>query len=119
MTVAELDLAKIEQFKMPRPTLGSAVLWYPHATLTERPTVGFVMEVGARNLTVQVQGVVYESVRHIRDPKLQLNEHQRENGAWEFPEKSDDGLERRVAALEVKVNMLTDLLEADTPKKGK
>ena len=124
-TLSEAEVERLEAFKMPRPMLGQQVLWRKHASPTEDPEIGFVLKAGARSIRLQTaSGMIVDTVRHMSDPKLQLNEHQRENGAWEFPESA--GLGERVAKLESTLDQLAaqvksfrELLETPADKKGK
>lgn len=124
LTVQEIEA--LEAYRMPKPSRGQSVLWFPHANPQEVPEVAYVRQVGTRGLIITVSGVQYEAVRHVTDPKLKLNEHQRAGGAWDFPEtdrdaaqiKTDIGtLKQRVEQLEAKLKTLEDLV--CEPKKGK
>jgi len=118
---AEADLrTRAEAYVMPKPQKGSAVLWYPHASKTDSPEVGFVWKAGHRNIVVQlIAGTVKETVRHIDDPKLQMGTSQRENGAWDFTDKDKADIKRdeKLAALEAKFTELEDLVSGGKKKK--
>src|SRR5690348_9004381 len=65
----------IDAFVMPKPMRGQSVLFYRNGTKGGQPEVGFVLKVGTRNLMVNLaSGLAQESVRHIDDPRLQLND---------------------------------------------
>lgn len=124
LTVEEIE--KLEAFVMPKPARGQQVLWYPRGIKSETPEVAFCREVGKRGIVLAIGGVSYESVRHIDDPKLALNEHQREGGAWDFPgdptaelQSKFAKLEERFAALEARILTLEVFVEEPSPKKGK
>jgi hypothetical protein len=119
--VAEMpsDLQEqINAFKMPRPRLGENVLWWRHGTTTVGdPEVAFILKIGQRNVKLRTaDGMIYQTVLHVDDPKLKLNEHQREPGAWQFAE-ADSKLHARVVALEAKVAELSELVEMLASKK--
>lgn len=113
--LAEADVARLESFKMPRPKTGAQLLFYPHASPTEDPEIAFALKVSHRSVLVQTaSGATIDTVRHITDPKLQLNESQRESGAWDFPE--DANLSERVATLEAKLAEVLELLDKPAKK---
>jgi hypothetical protein len=115
VSTAIADIAAIEAYVMPKPARGQQVLWFPHANRTEEPEIAFAIKVGTRTLVIQTAGgVSIDTVRHIEDPKLQLNEHQRLSGAWAFPEGQSDAesqkqlvqLRNQMSALEQRVKAL-------------
>lgn len=73
-------------FDMPVPHVGATIRWYPSGLVDARPPgIGQVLRVFHRSLSIQLpSGVRMDAVRHINDPKLQLNVDQRECGAWDF-----------------------------------
>lgn len=80
----------IEQYQMPKPTIGSAVVFYKYGTKVQSrdPEIGFVLKAHARAIVIRTaNGDFKGEVRHLADPKLQLSEEQRENGAWDFTEE--------------------------------
>ena len=97
-------------FTMPKPSRGQPILWFADANKHATPEVGFVREIGHSSLVVYVGGAALDSVRHINDPRLKQNAHQRENGAWDFPENERDivSLKERVAKLESLVAQLQE-----------
>jgi hypothetical protein len=97
-------------FTMPKPARGQPILWFPDANRHAIPEVGFVREIGHSSLVIYVGGVPLDSVRHIDDPRLKQNAHQRENGAWDFPESERDmiTLRERVDKLEALVIQLQE-----------
>lgn len=75
------------------PTIGMAVLWYPHADTKNEPTPGFVTTVFGCTLGITLvarhSSTLRErtGVRHIDDPVLKTNYDLRsENGGWDFVE---------------------------------
>jgi hypothetical protein len=109
------ELLAVETYAMPRPKKGVQLLWYPHANPTEDPEIAFALKVGHRAVLLQTaSGVAVDTVRHLSDPKLHLNDDQRANGAWDFPE--DSGLSARVAALESQVASILELLDKPVKK---
>lgn len=99
----------IDAFTMPKPMRGQSVLFYRNGTKGGQPEVGFILKVGTRNLMVMLaSGIAQESVRHIDDPRLQLNDAQRACGAWDFTDdwKAIQTLTTNVAALTAKVEEL-------------
>ena len=125
--MTETEVAQVEQFRMRKPAIGQQVVWYPHADVNELPQIAFALEVGARALVLQVAGTAIDGVRHITDPKLHMNEHQRANGAWDFPESEKDMamLKHRTEQQDAKLNELTskiaeleELIVGGSKKKG-
>lgn len=91
--VAELPTdAEINAFVAPAVLVGQDVVYYPMAHVnSRRPSLGKVIWIGQNSRIVNIHEVdqhgktlVREAVRHISDPKLKLNEDQREAGAWDF-----------------------------------
>lgn len=76
---------EIQSFVMPSVKLGLAVSWFANGLRSGPYQVAFVIRVSHRNvhLVTATRGI-FEAVRHIDDPKLQLNADQRESGAWDF-----------------------------------
>ncbi len=121
---------RINQFTMPRPRPGMSVLWYRHGVRMGgphgEPEMAFVLKVSNRNIKVQTaDGMVYTPVPHIEDPKLQVNDYQRMNGAWEFTEEhrffvdTATTLLGRIEALDKKIADLRKEVECLQPKKSK
>lgn len=115
MITAELPTKEqIDSFQAPEVLIGQPVAYYPLAITNSRaPSMGTVVWVGQNNRIIRIVEVdqhgrtlVREAVRHINDPKLKLNEDQREAGAWDFTPfyKAEcairDDIEDRIAALE-------------------
>ena len=101
------------EFDMPVPVLGTTVRWYQSGLAESRPPgVGTVIRVFHRSLSILLpSGVRMDAVRHINDPKLQLNADQRECGSWDFTE---DVYQR--AAWEKKIEERLSAIEAsDSP----
>ena len=101
---------EIQTFKMPEVEVGTPVTFYANG-LKEgtEPRIGFILRISrsGRNVVIRTaEGGHYESVRHIDDPKLQLNSDHRENGGWDFAEfhkqelKEREEIRARLAALE-------------------
>lgn len=84
--------AEIDSFQAPDVLVGQDVVYYPMAHVnSRRPSLGKVIWIGQNRRIVNILEVdqhgktlVREAVRYIKDPKLQLNEDQREAGAWDF-----------------------------------
>jgi len=84
-------------FQMPGVKIGQSVRWYRFGQRSsksddskDRVEIAFVQSVGKSNRNVVVRlatGAIKEQVRHIADPKLTKNKHQRENGAWDYTEE--------------------------------
>lgn len=116
---AELQ-QEIQEFKMPNPARGQQVLWYQHASPSEHPEVAFVRKVGHKSIVIQLAGgICVDTVPHINDPRLRLNEDQRSSGAWDFPETERDiaTLKQQVESLKSRMDSLEELLNEPTPKK--
>lgn len=98
--------AEIDSFVAPDILIGSKVLYYPHAILNSRtPSMGTVIWKGQNGRIITIQEVdfygrtlIREAVRHVDDPKLRLNEDQREFGAWDFTpfDKADRDWKRQI-----------------------
>lgn len=115
--VMEMTQEEVQAWKMPRPARGQQILWFSDADRTKEPEVGFVQTIGNRSLVIQVGRTAMDSVRHIDDPKLQLNETQRAHGAWDFPQ-SEKALLQEFAELKSRVEALEKrMAPAATPKK--
>lgn len=107
----------INAFAMPKPLKGQSVLWWPHGVRQDGyDEIGYVLRISGRNVRLRLgDGRVVAAVKHCDDPKLKLNESQREDGCWDFTDadkywKDESGkatlalaeLTKRVAALEAK-----------------
>lgn len=85
MSVAEMTEKEVNEFKMPEIQQGAPIRWFRYGTARDTSILGFVQKVKARSVTVwTTEGLRYNNVRHISDPKLRLNREQREDGAWDF-----------------------------------
>jgi len=102
------------EFTAPRCTVGMQVLWYRNG-LRDRTSVevAYMLHNGVRTSTIHAStGRRVDAVRHIDDPKLQLNADQRETGAWDFTEDYKETLAFRervtakLAELDRQVNAL-------------
>lgn len=80
---------EIEDYVMPTIHVGSPVLWYPTGLKNSRPPiVVFVNRAFHRTVNIsKIRGGGETAVRHVSDPKLQLNSEQRQSGAWDFTEE--------------------------------
>lgn len=88
MSVAELTEKEINNFEMPEIREGAAIKWYPYGTAERNALLGFVTRVKPRSIAVwTINGLRYENVRHVSDPKLKLNRDQREDGAWDYSDE--------------------------------
>jgi hypothetical protein len=121
---------RINKFVMPKARPGQSVLWYKHGLRMSGPNgtpeLAFVLKVGGKNVRLQTaDGMVYHAVPHIDDPRLQLNEFQRMNGAWEYTEEHaffvemSETINSRMAAMEKRLLDLRREVEALQPKKMK
>lgn len=97
-------LEEIQSFNMPSVCVGTPVEFYTTGTREgTEPRIGFVLRISrsGRNVVVRTaEGGHFDAVRHIADPKLQLNADQRENGAWDFTEFYKAELEERRNVME-------------------
>lgn len=70
------------------PDIGDPVLFYPHATRDDRVLYGVITEVNGYVVEICVTSsngsFVRESVRHVDDDVLLMNEHLREFGGWDY-----------------------------------
>jgi hypothetical protein len=95
--VRQVTREEIAAFEMPRPLVGQPVLYHRRGMRNDRQAViRFVRQVHQRS--VDLDGGM-NNVLHADDPRLHQNEHQRENGSWEFT-PYDLLLQERLAALE-------------------
>lgn len=106
---------QIAEFSMPQATTGTLVMWYRSARRSGSDAiVAYILHCGARTAQLFLaSGRRVDAVRHIDDPKLGLNQDQREQGAWDFTPESKKfaadkmELEKRVASLEKAVEALS------------
>lgn len=99
----------INEYRMPRANTGLLVLWYRngHRDRT-RVEVAYMLHAGERTATIYslMSQRRVDVVRHVDDPKLQLNPEQRENGAWDFTDDYKaqhafrESIEERISAME-------------------
>jgi len=101
---------QILSFQMPKVEVGTALAFYPAGRPNAHSTVGFLVRISrtGRNVMLKtVDGLVYDAVRHVEDPKLEINSDHRENGAWDFTdehkrlEKNRQELVERIERLEL------------------
>ena len=118
MEPTEAQQKAINEFKMPKPARGQQILHYPHADKSEQPEVVFARKVGHRAITIFNSGYCIDTVPHIDDPRLVLNDDQRSAGAWDFAENDRTlaDLKDRVATLESKVALLESFLNEPSKK---
>lgn len=92
MSEQEQQEQKPEPFVPPDVKVGQDVVFLPMATRNSRiPSIGKVIHNNGNVITLYEVtptggSLVRESVRHIDDPKLEMNQAQRENGAWDYTE---------------------------------
>lgn len=94
----------VEQYKMPRPCEGMAVLFFKYGTKDQPrpPEIAFVIKPGGRAITLRAaSGVYLDGVRHVNDPKLAISSDLRAEGAWDFTDEHYrmERLEKEVAEL--------------------
>jgi hypothetical protein len=91
---------EIQAFVMPSVGIGETVVWYRHGTRNSQHEIATVYKRSARNVhLLTATNGVREGVRHIDDPKLQLNPEQREMGAWDTSEFNRD-LQAQIADMQ-------------------
>lgn len=101
---------ELQSYTMPEVEIGTPVTFYANG-LKEgtEPRIGFILRISrsGRNVVIRTaSGGHHESVRHIDDPKLQLNSDHRENGGWDFTGyhkqelKDREEIKARLSALE-------------------
>lgn len=94
------EQAEEQRFVPPDVKVGQDVVYYPMAVRNSRvPSIGKVMHNNGNvvvlfEVTPTGGTMIRESVRHIDDPKLALNQTQRENGAWDHTESTKAELAR-------------------------
>jgi len=109
---------QIISFEMPKVKAGTAVLFYPTGRADSHLTVAFLVRTSrtGRNVMLKtVDGHVYDAVRHVTDPKLDINSDHRENGAWDF---TDEHKQTRKECAEI-LSRIERLELALTPKTKK
>lgn len=94
----------VEQYIMPRPCEGMAVLFYKYGTKDQPrpPEIAFVIKPTGRAITVRTaSGIYLDGIRHVSDPKLALSPDMRSEGAWDFTNEHYrmERLEKEVAEL--------------------
>lgn len=124
---AAKDAAKLPEFRMPRPHLTQAVIWYPDVDdqSPESARAAIVTEVGDENISVALlwPGVpvldVKTAVRYAKDPNKESARNVAQ-GVWAEAREQDleDGryranMEARLSALETRVQ---ELVKAAAPK---
>lgn len=79
----------IAAYRMPPIGVGCVVRYYRHGIQTPQYcTAGIVMKVGASANQVYVLGDTTKiDVKHVSDPRVQLNADHRESGTWDFTEE--------------------------------
>lgn len=115
MTTATLEPTPVQNaammnFRMPTIQIGQSVVWHQFGQKEHgRGEISFVIAVSPSGRTIAIRrptGHCIEGVRHINDPKLQLDIG-RENGAWEYTEEFTAYLKFRDET-EQTIQMLTE-----------
>jgi hypothetical protein len=98
----------MRDFSMPFATPGMPILWYRRGTFDRTSVeVAYMIHAGSRTAVIlSSTGRRLDAVRHISDPKLQLSEEQRENGAWDFTDEY-----KRAREIEERILARLDVLE--------
>lgn len=82
---------QIISFEMPKVKVGTPVSFHPTGRDEgTHPQLAFVVRISrtGRNIMLRnVNGGINESVRHVDDPKLEINSDHREGGAWDFTDE--------------------------------
>jgi hypothetical protein len=100
-------------FEMPSVDVGTPIEYFPTAVRSGEPRLGFVVRVSrtGRNVVVRTSdGGWFDAVRHIDDPKLQMNQDMRENGAWDRTEY-DKELNKRLESIEKRISDMQSSVE--------
>lgn len=84
----ELGATAIEQWAPPRVLAGQVVEFYPYGQRNGRTTLAQVKRCKGRTCTVRdlETGKIYQSCRHVDDPKLAISDDLRQDGGWDFTE---------------------------------
>lgn len=99
-------IAKESQaFQMPKVRVGVAVLYHPDAVPSPHSGVAWVCRINRSGRALELRtsdGIVRDAVPHVTDPRLRMNESQREDGSWDFTDEHRHlmALERRIETLE-------------------
>ena len=76
-------------FEMPKVQVGTAVFFYPNH-VTTHPHLAWVTSIGrtGKNLVLRTaERMVYDTVKHVDDPRLKWNVEHRESGSWDFTDE--------------------------------
>lgn len=94
-------MSELKEYAMPQANPGMQILWYKKGVVDRTSVeVAYMLHTGARTAVIcSMTGRRVDAVRHVDDPKLQLNADQRENGAWDY---TDDYKEMLRFKLEVR-----------------
>jgi len=120
--VNEEDYVRQEEmmaYQMPKPTVGDIVVWYRNAQrLERREQAAIVTRVGEKAIDVWlIGGSVVTGVKYFTDPRLRLNDEQREGGSWDFS-KSALQLQARLGEIETKLDAIEQALRPEPTSNG-
>lgn len=110
---------EIMAYKMPRPTVGDIVVWYRHAQrIDRREQAAIITRVGEKAVDVWlIGGSVVTGVKHYTDPRLRLNDEQRESGSWDFS-KGFLQLQAKLGEIESKLEAIEQALRPEPTSNG-
>lgn len=102
------------RWKMPKPTRGQTILYYPRSIISERNAdIGFVTSVGESAIGVTYQGQGGQEVLHVSDPRLKSNPDIRQDidGLWDWTQEKKEMdakltvMNERISRLEEQLNL--------------
>lgn len=114
--IVETESERIHNWKAPPVTEGLQVYYYKSGRRSDsRPQAAYIIQNKmGRSLSLKIQagmdgGSVRTSVRHVDDPVLADNPHQRAYGAWDYTDEWKQAREDR-KRIEVLEEQVADLL---------
>lgn len=100
--------AEPEEWKMPKPVRGQAVIFYANCMISERNAdVGLATTVGDKSISVSYRNLGLSDCYHIDDPRLVDNPDIRNHidGVWEFTKEKLE-IDERFRDLEQRIKNL-------------
>lgn len=106
-------------YKMPKPAVGDIVIWYRQAQrIDRREQAAIVTRVGEKAIDVWLIGSsIVTGAKHYTDPRLRLNDEQREGGSWDFS-KTALQLQARLGEIESKLEAIEQALRPEPKSEG-
>lgn len=119
----------MSNYKAPEAEVGDPVLWYTDANTTQRPSVGFVIQVDGNAVDIitldeNLPRRRFE-VHHLTDPVLKVNHEIRRNGGWKLNPKFAGAattaaemaaLRKRLEHIEKELGIAPEVVVAQAPQ---